>query len=277
MPSLNELYQECLRLLPAAEHEVLWLCSHFSGLPKRDIPHSQLELTPEQAAQLLAAARRRAQGEPLQYITGLQPFWDFELIVTPDVLIPRWDSEAVLEQALKLLPKGAACHVADICTGCGAYALTIHKERPLAQGTACDISPAALAVAGRNAAKYTLDIDFRQGDLLSALPAPELQQYDLIVSNPPYVEDNAELPADVRQEPALALFGGPDGLDFYCRLINEGVQAYLKPGGWLLLEIGCAQAEPVSKLLQQAGFNQICHGQDLAGLDRWVQSRRPIK
>ena len=132
-------------------------------------------------------------------------------------------------------------------------------------------------MAGRNAAKYTLDIDFRQGDLLSALPAPELQQYDLIVSNPPYVEDNAELPADVRQEPALALFGGPDGLDFYCRLINEGVQAYLKPGGWLLLEIGCAQAEPVSKLLQQAGFNQICHGQDLAGLDRWVQSRRPIK
>lgn len=276
MSTLHELYQQCLRLLPAAEHEVLWLCSHFSGLPKREIPHSRQPLPPPQAEQLLAACRRRAAGEPLQYITGLQPFWDFELLVTPDVLIPRWDSEAVLEQALKLLPQEAACQVADICTGSGAYALTIKKERPQAAVTACDISPAALAVARQNAAKYALAIDFRQGDLLSALPEPNVQQYDLIVSNPPYVEDNASLPPDVRQEPTLALFGGPDGLDFYRRLTAENVQAYLKPGGWLLLEIGCDQAAPVSELLQQAGFVDIQTGQDLAGLDRWLQGQRPI-
>lgn len=277
MPNLNELYQQCLRLLPAAEHEVLWLCSHFSGLPKREIAHSRQELPPEQAEQILTACRRRAAGEPLQYITGLQPFWDFELIVTPEVLIPRWDSEAVLEQALKLLPPNTPLQAADICTGSGAYALTIKKERPQAQVTAIDISPAALAVARQNAAKYALEIDFRQGDLLSALPAPELRQYDLIVSNPPYVEDNASLPPDVQQEPPLALFGGPDGLNFYRRLTAENVLAYLKPGGWLLLEVGCTQAAAVSELLRQAGLINIQTGQDLAGLDRWVQGRRPIK
>lgn len=278
MTNLNEVYQQILALLPEAEHEALWLCSHFSGLPKRDVPHSRQPLPPKQTEQLLAAARRRAAGEPLQYITGLQPFWDFELIVTPDVLIPRWDSEAVLEQALKLLPKQAACRAADICTGSGAYALTIKKERPLAAVTACDISEAALAIARQNAAKYNLDIDFRQGDLLSPLgnaQAAPKPLYDLIVSNPPYVEDAAALPPDVQQEPALALFGGPDGLDFYRRLTAEGALAYLKPCGYLLLEIGCEQAPAVGQLLEQSGFINIQTGQDLAGLNRWIQGQRP--
>lgn len=281
MPSLSQLYQQLGPMLPADQdgHELLWLLAHYTGLSKPELrrlllrPDGGPELTPEQTAEIRQAVQRRAQNEPLQYITGLQPFWDFELIVTPEVLIPRWDSEAVLEQALQLLPKGGPCTVADVCCGSGAYALTIKKEQPQAQVIACDVSPAALAVARRNAAKYELEIEFRQGDLLAALP--EDQQFNLIVSNPPYVEDAAPLPADVRQEPALALFGGPDGLDFYRRLTAEGVLAHLHPGGWLLLEIGCTQAEAVSELLAQAGFCNISYGQDLAGLNRWVQGQRP--
>lgn len=275
--TLPELYQQLAPLLP--EHELLWLFSHFTGLPKAELRlrrPNPAALPSELAAAISEAAHRRAQGEPLQYITGQQPFWDFDLIVTPDVLIPRWDSETVLEQALRLLPPDKPCQIADICTGSGAYALVLKAERPAAEVIACDISQAALNIARRNAAKYRLAIDFRQGDLLAALPPASERQYDLIVSNPPYVETSADLPPDVRREPALALFGGADGLDFYRRLTAEGVLDYLLPGGFLLLEIGSAQAAPVSELLRQTGFSEIQTGQDLSGLDRWVQGQRPL-
>lgn len=277
MPNLSELYQQLLPLLP--EHELLWLFSHFTGLPKAELRlrrPNPAALPSELAAAISEAAHRRAQGEPLQYITGQQPFWDFDLIVTPDVLIPRWDSETVLEEALRLLPKDKPCQVADVCTGSGAYALVIKAERPAAEIIACDISPTALAVARQNAAKYQLAINFQQGDLLAALPPAAERQYDLIVSNPPYVETGADLPPDVQREPALALFGGEDGLTFYRRLVQEGVFDYLLPGGRLLLEIGSAQAAPVSELLRQTGFSEIQTGQDLSGLDRWVQGQRPL-
>jgi len=129
-------------------------------------------------------------------------------------------------------------------------------------------------VAGRNAAKYTLDIDFRQGDLLSALPAPELQQYDLIVSNPPYVEDNAELPADVRQEPALALFGGPDGLDFY-RAIVRNWKAALTEGGRMYFEVGAGQADAVLGLMRNGGFADVNILPDTQGIGRVVYGTAP--
>lgn len=280
--SLPELFRQLLPQLPpaSAEHELLWLCSHYTGLSlpelrRRLAQKNQAEnLSPAQTAAIQQAVQQRAAGRPLQYITGLQPFWDFELIVTPDVLIPRWDSETVIEQALRLLPPNQTGAAADICTGSGAYALTIKSERPLLQVCASDISEAALNVARQNAEKYNLDITFYTGDLLAALPSPNRQQYNLIVSNPPYVKDGAQLPQDVQQEPALALFGGADGLDFYRRLLNEGVMDYLQPGGYLLLEIGCEQAEAVSRLLQQTGFTEINSGQDLAGLNRWVQGRK---
>lgn len=275
MPNLSELYQQLLPLLP--EHELLWLFSHFTGLPKAELRlrrPNPAALPSELAAAISEAAHRRAQGEPLQYITGQQPFWDFDLIVTPDVLIPRWDSETVLEQALRLLPKDKPCQVADVCTGSGAYALVIKAERPAAEIIACDISPTALAVARQNAAKYQLAINFQQGDLLAALPPAAERQYDLIVSNPPYVETGAELPPDVQREPALALFGGADGLTFYRRLVQEGVFDYLLPGGFLLLEIGSAQADAVGALLRHAGFADVQTGQDLAGLDRWVRGQK---
>lgn len=283
MPNLKELYQQLLPLLPAAsaEHELLWLFSHFTGLGKGELRQRLRQPRPTEidtrtAAAMRSAVQQRRQNVPLQYITGLQPFWDFDLIVSPDVLIPRWDSETVIEQALRLLPgpTGRPPCVADICTGSGAYALTLKYERPDAQVTAADLSAAALAIARQNADKYNLTIDFRRGDLLAALPPPQRRRYDLITCNPPYVENSAELPADVQQEPALALFGGEDGLDFYRRLTREGVLDYLLPGGWLLLEIGCTQAAAVAELLRQAGFREIKSGKDLAGLDRWVQGRK---
>ena len=287
MVSFKELYQQLLPTLPPtdgapSEHELLWLFSHYTGLSKAELRQPgalDIEADEPTAAAIRRAVESRRQNVPLQYITGLQPFWDFDLIVSPDVLIPRWDSETVLEQALRLIPPNMPNNqppaVADICTGSGAYALTIKHERPNAQLIATDISPAALAIARQNAAKYNLQIDFRQGDLLKALPSPQRQQYHLITCNPPYVETNANLPPDVQQEPALALFGGADGLDFYRRLTQEGVFDYLRPGGWLLLEIGSAQAAAVSGLLHQAGFSDIQTGQDLAGRDRWVQGQRP--
>ena len=282
--SLPELFSRLLPLLPPenAEHELLWLCSHYTGLSFAELRRQLAQkataasLDQAQCTAIQLAVQQRAAGRPLQYITGLQPFWDFELIVNPDVLIPRWDSETVIEQALRLLPENQPGALADICTGSGAYALTLKAERPQMQVCACDISPAALAVARQNAAKYQLDITFFTGDLLAALPPPDKQQYDLIVSNPPYIENNADLPQDVRQEPALALFGGTDGLDFYRRLLAEGLIDYLRPGGYLLLEIGCEQAAAVNQLLQQTGFIEIQTGQDLAGLDRWVQGRKPL-
>lgn len=284
MPTLPELFNQLRPLLPPdnAEHELLWLFSHYTGLPlpelRRRLTRRDLAagLNNEQETAIRAAVQQRAAGKPLQYITGLQPFWDFDLIVSPDVLIPRWDSETVLEQALQILPPDAPCRVADICTGSGAYALTIKAERPMAEVHACDISAAALAIARQNAQKYNLPIQFHQGDLLAALPPATQQQYNLIVSNPPYVRADADLPPDVQQEPALALFGGADGLDFYRRLLNEGATDYLLPGGFLLLEIGCEQAAAVAEILQQAGLTEIRVGQDLAGLDRWIQGRRPF-
>lgn len=269
---LDTLLAELEPLLPGAEHELLWLAAHFLHLSKSEVQTSRgIPVPPATGQQLRNAVERRRAGEPLQYITGLQPFWDFDLIVTPDVLIPRWDSEAVIEQALTLLPQDEPLAVCDVCTGSGAYALVLKHERPRISMTACDISQAALDVARRNAAKYNLSIDFRRGNLLDALSPGA--QFNLIVSNPPYIQDNAILPADVRQEPPLALFGGADGLDFYRRLA-AAAGAYLLPGGHLLLEIGCDQKAAVSALLQQHGFTHITAGQDLAGCDRWVQGER---
>ncbi len=266
---LFALLAELQPLLAGAEHELLWLAAHYLNLSKSEVQtRRDYAVSPAQEQQLREAVARRRAGEPLQYITGLQPFWDFDLIVTPDVLIPRWDSETVIEQALTLLPKGEALAVCDVCTGSGAYALALKYERPEVSMTACDISEAALDVARQNAAKYNLNISCRRGDLLDALPPGA--KFDLIVSNPPYIRQDAILPADVRREPPLALFGGADGLDFYRRLTAEA-GAYLTPGGHLLLEIGADQKAAVSGLLRAGGFTNVISGQDLAGCDRWVQ------
>lgn len=203
--------------------------------------------------------RRRGKREPVAYILGRREFFGREFTVTRDTLVPRPDTEILVETALRLLkeyPLERILRVADICTGTGAIAITIALEmKGRVQVTAADISPGALAVAGINKDKLAADesVTLRQGDLFQALAPGE--KFTGILSNPPYISEGemAALPPEVQAEPSLALCGGRDGLDFYRRLINEASE-YLEPGGFLAVEIGSEQGEPVAELARQAGF-----------------------
>lgn len=212
---------------------------------------------------------RREKREPLQYILGTQPFMGFELQVDARALIPRNDTEALCERALEMLPPGGK--VLDLCTGTGALAIAIKKLRPDAAVTASDVSPDALSLARENAEHLKADVRFLQGDLFA--PAAG-EAFDLIVSNPPYIPDalRGTLQAEVEKEPALALFGGLDGLDFYRRIAREAPH-HLRENGWLLLEIGDGQQENVMQLLQEAFASVACF-QDLNGLPRVVQGQK---
>lgn len=212
---------------------------------------------------------RREKREPLQYITGEAPFMGLLLKAAPGVLIPRFDTEVLCEQALFRLAGGQ--RVLDLCTGSGALAVAVAHYAPRAQVSAGDISGAALALARENAARCGVRVELRQGDLLAPFAG---ETFDMILCNPPYIPagELAALQEEVRREPALALDGGADGLDFYRRLAVEA-PAHLAPGGWLGLEIGSGQAEAVCALLA-ADFEKISVHQDLNGLDRAVLARR---
>ncbi|MCQ2513129.1 MAG: peptide chain release factor N(5)-glutamine methyltransferase [Lachnospiraceae bacterium] len=211
---------------------------------------------------------QRVQHIPCQYITGTCEFMGYELMVNPSVLIPRQDTETLVEEVLKVLPGNSK--VLDMCTGSGAIAIALQRFRPDIHPTAVDISEDALDVARANGKARHCLIDFVKSDLFEALNPAE--KFDLIVSNPPYVSDSEyeELMPEVKDyEPALALKAGEKGLDIYERLIGQAPE-YLNEGGLIALEIGCSQAEDVSKLMEQAGFTDINVVKDLAGLDRVV-------
>lgn len=206
---------------------------------------------------------RRAAGEPVAYITGFREFWSLELAVSPAVLIPRPDSETLIEAALAsgITPR----RILDLGTGSGALLLAALTEWPQATGLGVDASAAALAVASANADHLGLAARaaFWLGDWGQGLA----EKFDLVLSNPPYVEDKAELSPDVRDhEPATALFSGPDGLDDYRRLVPQ-LPGLLAPGGIAVVEIGWTQAEAVLALAAAAGMTgEVRH--DLAGRDR---------
>ena len=211
---------------------------------------------------------RRAAHEPCQYIVGKCEFMGFEFEVNPSVLIPRQDTETLVEEVLKIMP--GKSHVLDLCTGSGAIAISLQRYRPDIYPTAVDISGEALNVAVANSRARHCIIDFVQSDLFEALDPNE--KFDVIVSNPPYVSDaeyETLMPEVKDHEPALALKAGEKGLDIYERLIREA-PSYLKEGGILALEIGCSQAEAVTKLMEAQGFVEIKVVKDLAGLDRVV-------
>lgn len=220
----------------------------------------QPSLTSAQQARYESLLARRAAGEPVAYLTGEKEFWSLALKVTPDVLIPRPDTELLVEWALQLAPQ----RVADVGTGSGAVVLALATELPRARFTATDISAAALAIAGLNARTLKLgNVEFLQGHLLEPLGG----DFDLIVSNPPYIaERDPHLPA-LRYEPALALTSGADGLDAIREIVGQA-PAHLKSGGWLLLEHGAEQGAAVRELLKQAGFLRIETRRDLAGHER---------
>ena len=215
---------------------------------------------------------RRAAGEPVAYLLGEKEFHGLMLRVTPDVLIPRPDTETLVEWALACLqglPPGAA--VADLGTGSGAIALALKQARPDAAVSAVEASPAALAVAQDNGRRLGLDVRWLAGSWWSPLAG---QRLDLVVSNPPYIADgDPHLPA-LAHEPASALTAGPDGLRDL-RAIAAGAPGQLRPGGWLLLEHGWDQAGAVQALLREAGLTAIETRHDLAGQPRCTGGRLP--
>jgi release factor glutamine methyltransferase len=220
--------------------------------------------------------RRREAGEPLQYILGRQEFFGLEFEVTSDVLIPRPETELIVEEVVRL-SAGIACPViADIGTGSGCIAVTLARELPQAMVTASDISPAAIAIARRNAERHKLAdrIQFIVGDLLE--PLPPAQQFDFIASNPPYVRaDEIEgLQREVRDwEPRLALTDNADGLTFFRRLFDEA-PARLKAGGYLLCEMGYEQSEKVCTLVDETLWESPQMPVDLQGIPRTIVLRK---
>jgi release factor glutamine methyltransferase len=219
--------------------------------------------------QLLA---RRVRGEPIAYLTGTREFWSLELDVTPDVLVPRPETELLVELALERLPKDQARSVLDLGTGSGAIALAIASERPRVRMIAVDASEKALAVAAANSRKLGLPhIEWRLGSWFDALPDARV---DLIASNPPYVEAGDPALERLAAEPLQALVAGPTGLDALTAII-ERATAHLHPGGWLLLEHGHTQGPAVAALLQRHGFGGIHLQVDYSGKPRVTLGARP--
>ncbi|MFZ4791134.1 MAG: peptide chain release factor N(5)-glutamine methyltransferase [Candidatus Competibacteraceae bacterium] len=227
---------------------------------------------PELTDRFAAWLERRQQGEPVAYLLGWREFWSLKLEVTPDTLIPRPETELLVELALEPLPMNQAVAVADLGTGSGAIALALAAERPQARIVATDQSPAALAVARRNAVRLGIaHVEFRQGDWCAPLAG---ESFDLIVANPPYVAatDPHWRQGELRFEPPAALISGPDGLDAL-RIIIAQAREVLKSGGWLLLEHGYDQGVAVPALLRERGFSEVTDFQDTAGLSRVSRGR----
>ena len=276
-----------LLLLHVATRDRTWLYSH----PEENLPQ---EITDR----FFALIARRAEGEPTQYLTGKQEFWGLEFEVTPDVLIPRPETEHVIEVALDRLalrelragrPQktiGEGLQIADIGTGSGSIAIALAKELPKAAFVATDISRAALKVAGRNAVRHGVGerIRFVHGDLLEGSGEERMMSrekaapllFDLVVSNPPYIgrREAPTLAREVREhEPEIALFGGEEGYELYGELIAQ-VASNLKPGGLLVLELGHDSLPAVQPLLDAASWTRVGITNDLAGIPRVIAAEK---
>jgi release factor glutamine methyltransferase len=229
---------------------------------------------PAQAARFESLLARRLAGEPVAHLLGVREFWSLDLQVTPDTLIPRPETELLVERALLRIPADRPATVADLGTGSGAIALAIASERPRAQVLATDRAPAALTVARRNAAAHAIDnVEFREGDWCAGLPA---DTFDIILSNPPYIaaQDPHLAQGDARFDPRSALVAGPDGLDDLRRIIRDAARC-LKPGGWLLVEHGYDQGPAVVRLFATEGYRDIRDYPDLADNSRVTEGHRP--
>src|SRR5512146_650406 len=235
--------------------------------------HGDRSLTKDEIARYDDALGERARGVPAQYITGHQEFWGMDLIVSPAVLIPRPETEHVIETVLDLAREHAPQRVVDVGTGSGCIALALAKELPRAEIHATEVSAEALEIAHANAARHQLEqrIKFHQADLLAGM---EEGAFDYVISNPPYIGDweADSVEAQVRRfEPHLALFAGPSGLEVFARLIPQA-QKVLRPGGWLVVEMGHSSRDRVCELL--VDWEEIRVTNDLQGIARGVAARR---
>jgi release factor glutamine methyltransferase len=252
---------EALGALEAREARLLLAAA--TGFSEASVlAHPERELPAEAEARFRELAARRVRGEPVAYLLGEKEFYGLALAVNPAVLIPRPETELLVERALARGPAS----VLDLGTGSGAIALAIKRHLPAARVVAVERSAAALAVARRNALKLGLEVDFRHGLWFAPVAG---ERFDLVVSNPPYVAmGDAHLQqGDLRFEPQSALVAGPEGLDAL-REIVRGAPSHLNPGGWLLVEHGLGQDAAVRELLREAGFDEIHTWPDLAGIAR---------
>jgi release factor glutamine methyltransferase len=255
-----------------ARRDAELLLLHVAGITHADLlTHPERELTERQSNHYQAAITRRAHHEPVQHILGKQEFYGREFIVNRLVLIPRPESEHLVEVALAIRPEPKRVHepysILDIGTGSGILAITLALELPYATVTATDISTAALAVAQKNAQQLGAGerVRFVISDLFAALGD---ERFDCMVSNPPYVATSEVLEPQVREfEPATALYAAEDGLAIYRRLIPEAT-GHLAPGGHLLLEIGHGQRDVLEQMLAQSGFEDVRFVDDLQGIPR---------
>ena len=234
--------------------------------------HGDREVSEAEEEQYRKALEQRVVHVPLQHLLGYQDFMGLRFQVNEYVLIPRQDTEILVEEAMRYLHDGM--RILDLCTGSGCILLSLLHYSNDCEGVGVDISQEALQVAAQNAELLGIRADFLKSDLYEKVTG----KFDLLVSNPPYIE-RAIIPTlmeEVREyDPYIALDGGEDGLDFYRRIIG-GAQDYLKRGGQILMEIGSGQAKAVSELLREAGFKEIDVCRDFAGLDRVVSGRLPI-
>ncbi len=255
------------------------LLAHCAGRSRVELyAYPEMEIPDRARRSFLRAVRRRAAREPLQYITGSSAFRHLELAVDGRVLIPRPETEMLVERALEIMRmlEGEPL-VVDVGTGSGCVALSLAAEYPGAALVATDVSGGSLQVARENALRLGMEgrIEFRRGVLLEALPPTLRGRVDLVVSNPPYVRegDFEGLPPEVRDhEPREALVAGPRGTEVHARLLAES-PAWLKPGGWLLMECGADQGEELRDMAERCGYAAVSVRADLAGRPRVLEAR----
>ncbi len=303
--TLSTALQEATQSLAQHENAALeaeLLLAHVLHRPRSALRgRPDQTLTPAQLAQLDALVTRRARGEPAAYLIGVRGFWSLELRVTPDVLIPRPETELLVELALQKIPADADWRIADLGTGSGAIALALARERPRCQIIATDISPAALEIARANAARLNIrNVEFRLSDWFGPL---QDERFDMIVSNPPYVRSNDPHLSDLRFEPSVALVAGADGLQYLRAIAMRAREHFISPsltptlshrerghllpspsgrragdegekrsrvrgGGWLLLEHGYDQGHEIVQILSDLGYTRVQDYTDLAGIPR---------
>ncbi|MGE8210317.1 MAG: peptide chain release factor N(5)-glutamine methyltransferase [Stenotrophomonas rhizophila] len=274
---LRQLLADAATALPGVEgrHEAELLLLHVLGKPRSWLfAHATDPVETGDVAAFHALLARRVAGEPVAYLLGHRGFWTLDLAVSPATLIPRPETELLVELALARLPVDTALAVADLGTGSGAIALALASERPQVDVTATDLSAAALDMARGNAARNGLArVRFVQGAWFAPLQG---MRFDLIASNPPYIASNDPhlQQGDLRHEPATALASGIDGLDDI-RLIVAGAGAHLLPGGWLLIEHGWDQGAAIRTLFEHAGFEQVHTERDLEQRDRVTRGCLP--
>lgn len=292
MQTFHELLTQGTQLLMNAGIEEArldaWLLLEYSADISRAwyYAHPESEVNEEIVSEYLSLCQKRAEHIPLQHLTHQACFMGYDFYVDERVLVPRQDTEVLAEEALHQLRNMRNPRILDMCTGSGCLLLSLLMELPDATGTGVDISAAALAVAERNRKNLELEkravlvqSDTFSGDYFQKNSGNISLEYDMLISNPPYIptEEIGKLMEEVRfHDPVLALDGREDGLYFY-RRITEQAGKYLKPGGWLMYEIGCEQGADVSAIMQGEGFVEVAVKKDLAGLDRVVIGKKQMQ